>query len=392
MEPILKEWEDFARTIEPPALTMDNEALRDHARQMLSSFALDLEATQTDAKSEAKSKGLAKRHSAATAAEIHAESRLLSGYTVVQLVSEYRALRSSVLRLWDLECGERHGIQTADVARFNEAIDQALTESVSRYEIMIQESRNMFLAILAHDLRNPLGTMMTGSRYIMEGDDVASHYAIAATRLFNSARRMNKLVTDLIDFTRTHLGPGIPIESSNQDLVTVIEEVLGELKTAHPEITIAADFPPRLEVVHDKSRIAQVLSNLLGNAIQYGEAGAAVTLSLRTKEDKVIITINNHGPVISPDKLSAIFDPLVRIAAATASPNERSSLGIGLFISREIIQAHGGQILVESNGHDGTTFTICLPANRGIPTLASAAALPSASGILPVADGHGVPG
>ena len=100
MEAILQEWENFARTIEPPALTMNDEELRDHARVMLLAFADDLAAYQSDHERIAKSKGLGKRDDGETAAEAHAQARLLSGFTVVQLVSEYRALRSSVLALW----------------------------------------------------------------------------------------------------------------------------------------------------------------------------------------------------------------------------------------------------------------------------------------------------
>lgn len=111
MESILQEWEDFARTIEPPALTMDDEELRDHARLMLLAFSADLAAPQSDEERAAKSRGQGKRDDDESAAEAHAEARLLSGYTVVQLVSEYRALRSSVLAL----CGKRRGVAGASI-------------------------------------------------------------------------------------------------------------------------------------------------------------------------------------------------------------------------------------------------------------------------------------
>jgi hypothetical protein len=140
IEPILQAWEDFARTIEPPALTMNDTELRDHARQMLHAFAADLNTSQSDHERAAKSKGLGKRGDGDTAAETHAEARLLSGYTVVQLVSEYRALRSSVLTLWAADIGISRTTHMADVTRFNEAVDQALAESVARYDFMVQQS------------------------------------------------------------------------------------------------------------------------------------------------------------------------------------------------------------------------------------------------------------
>jgi len=362
IDPILQAWEDFARTIEPPALTMDDTALRNHAHQMLLTMAHDLSTPQSDEERAARSKGLGQRDRTDSAAEVHAEARLLSGYTVVQLVSEYRALRSSVLTLWSAHCTPEHPIDIADIMRFNEAIDQALAESVARYESMVKRSQNMFLAILGHDLRNPLGTVVTGSNFIMEATDIAPKYVLVATRMFNSAKRMSKLVCDLIDFTRTHLGPGIPIRVNLCNLVKVCDDVVNELRTFHPEMQIELDAPSSLQVVCDGNRVAQVLSNLAGNAIQYGDTDVPVRIAMTHNCDDIVITINNHGPVIKPDKLRCIFDPLVRIAeGAREGALNQTSLGIGLYISREIIHAHGGRIEVASNPDSGTTFTITMP-------------------------------
>jgi signal transduction histidine kinase len=365
MEQILQAWEDFARTIEPPALTMDDTELRDHARLMLLAFADDLRTPQSDQERAAKSKGLGKRGEDDTAAETHAEARLLSGYTVVQLVSEYRALRSSVLTLWAADIGHEQTTHLADVARFNEAVDQALAESVARYEHMVKQSQNMFLAILGHDLRNPLGTVVTGSSFLMQAVDIPPKYVLVATRMFNSAKRMSKLINDLIDFTRTHLGPGIPIRVKQGSIVAVCEEVVNELRTFHPEQQIDLQVPPQLDAIFDEARVAQVLSNLAGNAIQYGSADVPVTVRVTGSECDVVIVVNNRGPVIAPDKLASIFDPMVRIAAnisnAAGDYTERTSLGIGLYISREIVHAHGGRIALASTASEGTTFTVTMP-------------------------------
>lgn len=373
IEPILQAWEDFARTIEPPALTMDDTELRDHARQMLQAFAADLETSQSDQEQAAKSKGLGKRGAADTAAETHAEARLLSGYTVVQLVSEYRALRSSVLVLWAAEVGDMQVAHMADVTRFNEAVDQALAESVARYERMVKQSQNMFLAILGHDLRNPLGTVVTGSSFLMQAVDIPPKYILVATRMFNSAKRMSKLINDLIDFTRTHLGPGIPIRVKQASIVTICNDVVDELRTYHPETTINFQGPQKLDAIFDESRIAQVLSNLIGNAIQHGDREMPITVKLTNCGDDIKVEVNNRGKSIDDDKISAIFDPMVRIAARVNGVEsndsiEQTSLGIGLYISREIVHAHGGRIDVASNEDDGTTFTVTmrrLPAGFG---------------------------
>jgi signal transduction histidine kinase len=365
MEPIMQAWEDFARTIEPPALTMDDTALRDHAQQMLQVFAADLDTPQTASERSAKAQGRAAPAEADTAAEVHAEARLQSGYTVVQLVSEYRALRTSVLTLWTANHPDNHADDMADVTRFNEAVDQALAESVARYETMVKRSQNMFLAILGHDLRNPLGTVVTGSNFIMEAVDIPPRYILVATRIFNSAKRMNKLVCDLIDFTRTHLGPGIPIRPREGNLVKVCEEVVNELRTSHPEMQIDLHAPAMLEAHFDEQRIAQMLSNLVGNAIQYGASDFPVTIRMTPGTGDIGVAINNRGAPIPADALAGIFDPLVRIAGTVPmAASERTSLGIGLFISREIVHAHGGRIEVTSDTVSGTTFNVTLPRRQ----------------------------
>lgn len=366
LEPILQAWEDFARTIEPPALTMDDAELRDHAMQMLQAFANDLAQPQSDNERSARSRGLGKRGRADTAAEAHAEARLISGYSVVQLVSEYRALRSSVLTLWAVDAATGRSTDLEDVNRFNEAVDQALAESVARYQSMVKQSQNMFLAILGHDLRNPLGTIVTGASVVMQAHDIPPKYVLVATRMFNSAKRMSRLINDLIDFTRTHLGPGIPIKARDGDLLKLCEEVVEELRTFHPEKQFDFHAPDQLEAVFDDSRIAQVMSNLIGNALQYGEPESPVKVRLTDGDDAVVVAINNRGPLIPPDKLAGIFDPLVRIASSLNTDyTERTSLGIGLFISREIVQAHGGQLTVSSTAQEGTTFTLALPRRHG---------------------------
>jgi signal transduction histidine kinase len=341
---------------------MDDAELRDHARQMLLAFAADLDVPQSDKERTAKSKGLGTREHQDTAAEIHAEARLLSGYTVVQLVSEYRALRSSVLALWSDEMKGDHATNMAEMTRFNEAIDQALAESVARYAHLVKQSQNMFLAILGHDLRNPLGTLVTGASFIMQAIDIPPKYVLVATRMFSSAKRMSKLINDLIDFTRTHLGPGIPISGRQGDLVAVCHQVVDELRTFHPERLIDLKVPSKLDAIFDDSRIAQMLSNLIGNAIQYGSEDAPVTIGVTNSDDDIFIAINNRGPTIPADKVSSVFDPMVRFAAGDHTDNtERSSLGLGLFIAREIVHAHRGQVSVASNAEDGTTFTVTIP-------------------------------
>jgi signal transduction histidine kinase len=356
MEPILQAWEDFARTIEPSALTMDDTELRDHAKLMLTVIAADLKTPQTALEQSEKSKGNGPRDKQDTSAETHA------GYSVEQLVSEYRALRSSVLHLWTSQASGVQATAMEDMTRFNEAIDQALAESVARYAYLVKQSENMFLAILGHDLRNPLGTVITGATFIMRANDVPSKYVLAATRIFNSGQRMSKLIADLIDFTRSHLGAGIPIKPKKMNLAQICMNVVDELRTSHPERIIDFDSIVREDLFGDDDRLAQVFSNLIGNALQYGARNEPIVMRLSSTEQEVRVTVNNKGPAISPKKIGSVFEPLVRLAATDSLDEQHeTSLGIGMYIAREIVSAHHGGISVESNELEGTTFCVTLP-------------------------------
>lgn len=362
LEPILQAWEDFARTIEPPAFTMDDVALRNHASHMLRVIAADLAQPQTSHEQSEKSKGKGPKESRDTAAETHAAARLLSGYTIEQLVSEYRALRASVLKQWAASPRGSLSTDDEDMMRFNESIDQALAESVARYARMVKQSQNMFLAILGHDLRNPLATMVTGASFIMQAPDIANKYSVAATRMFNSGKRMNTLIEDLIDFTRSHLGAGFPIKPRQNDLAAICTLVVEELRSTHPAREIKFDAHGDMGAMIDEDRMSQVLSNLIGNALQYGTENEPVIVSLESTQDNIVVTVNNKGAMIDPQHLAAIFEPMVRLAEHdTVDYTRTTSLGLGLFIAREIVHAHGGSITVESVPGAGTTFTVSLP-------------------------------
>ncbi|SFU74306.1 sensor histidine kinase [Pseudoduganella namucuonensis] len=361
LEPILMEWESFARTIEPPALTMDDDALRDHAREMLLTVAHDLRQSQTEEQQSLKAQGQGGTKRGPTAAETHAEARLLSGYTVEQLVSEYRALRASVLRLWT-DATERAPSDLHECTRFNEAIDQALAESVARYARMVKQSQNMFLAILGHDLRNPLGAIISGASFMMGASDLSPKYMLVSTRMYTSGQRMSKLINDLIDFTRTHQGTGIPVRLSGGNFMEVCRNVVAELQISHPDRAIELTGPGAIELLFDNGRMAQVMSNLIGNALQYGAADAPVGVVVQRDAAHVRIAIHNNGPILEPGQLIRVFEPFMRFAATEPGQEIHSTnLGIGLYIAREIVHAHGGMIAVESIAGEGTTFTISLP-------------------------------
>ena len=345
---------------------MDSKALRNHASLMLAAIADDLEKTQAEEQEIAKSEGRAPSHPDDTAAETHAIARLLSGFSVEQLASEYRALRSSVLRLWAKEWKEGYETNVDDITRFNEAIDQALAESLARYTELLDQSRNLFLAILGHDLRNPLGATIHGAQIMLLAEDIDDRHRKIAARIYNSGQRMSKLVADLLDYTRTHLGSGLPLEISSANLGDIAQRVIDEISTSHPDKVITLKTSGELNGEWDKERIAQAISNLLGNAVQHGATGEAIKVEISASRGEVHVAINNKGPLIPEEKLHTIFDPLVRLVAnggegGGEGSGQGGSMGLGLYIVREVASAHGGSVTASSSTAEGTTFTIRLP-------------------------------
>jgi signal transduction histidine kinase len=361
MESIVQAWEDFARTIEPPALTMDRTSLRDHASAMLRVIAKDLTAGQSALEQSEKSKGHGLRDNDDTAAESHADARLLSGYTIEQIVSEFRALRASVLRLWSNSAEKRQDVDPRDIIRFNEAIDQALAESVGRYARAVKKSQNLFLSVLGHDLHDPLNDSIMGASLIMSTTYIGKHNELA-TQIFNRGQRMLKQVNNLLDFTRTQLGSNLPIKVNKTDIANICLGAVEELRKKYPERTIEFSATGNREGFWDGARIAQVFSNLVGNALQHGAQAEPVTVHLDCGSDEIVARIKNKGAPIDRERMQSIFEPLVRFTEKDSMGHaNETSLGIGLYITREIVQAHKGVIHVDSSNGEGTTFTVRLP-------------------------------
>ena len=363
-EPILAEWEAFARTCTPASAPMDITALRDHANEMLTVIAADLRTPQTRGEQSDKSMGNAPDDGSAlpTAAEEHGAGRAESGFTMEQMVSEYRALRASVIRLWIRAQGEITPENVEELTRFNEAIDQALAESVSRYTEELDHSKEMFLAILGHDLRTPLGVVFTSARFMLETEELDEPHLTLTKRISNSATRMVHLVGDLLDFTRSRLGGGIPVTRAPMNMGKVVHDVVDEMSAAHPERVIRVDARGELLGDWDCPRISQALSNLLGNALEHGSTGTDVTVEVSDDDDEVTIAIHNQGPPIPADRLNGIFNPMKpREPEGKAPAGPTGNLGLGLYIADRIVHAHNGIISVDSSQERGTTFTVHLP-------------------------------
>jgi signal transduction histidine kinase len=359
MQVIIAEWETFAATLLPAAAGMTPLALRDHAQEILQAVARDLNRPQTRREQSEKSKGRSPTVPGAqeTAAQTHAVLRARSGFDIKQLVAEYRALRASVLRLW-LDAIPLEPTAVEDVIRFNEAIDEAIAESVAHFDAQMEQSRNLLLGMLGHDMRNPLNNILMTAQYLAAlnaGDEVS----VAASRLIRSGASMQTLLDDLVDYNRMNLGLGLNVEPHDVDLAVPVADELEQLQGAHPDRHIDLTATGDLRGRWDGRRLQQLLRNLVVNAIRHGAPDSPVRVTLRGAESEVTLEVMNSGPPMDEAVFRQLADPLWR-GVAPGRGETSEGLGLGLFIVREIARAHGGEVAVRSA--DGqTAFELCLP-------------------------------
>jgi len=350
---IIDQFEAFAQTLTPAAAAMTPVELRDHAHELLTAIVADMGDAQTADEQARKSHGLGQNRAMAASGQLHADARIAHRFDAIQVIAEFRALRASVLRLYTNQGGE---VDVQGVERFNEAVDEALTVSMARFSDRVDAYKDQFIGMLSHDLRVPLSAITAGAALLVTGGAVEPHRVGA--RILRSAERMTRLITDLLDFTRTRLGGGIPIVPRPSDLQQICQDVTREIQAAHPDAHVDCTVDGDLRGEWDPDRLTQVVTNLVGNALQHGNHTGA-RLMIRGEPDAVRLTVHNEGRPIPPERQASIFEPLTRYHPT--DEGEATSIGLGLFIARAIVVAHGGTITVSSSEAQGTTFELTLP-------------------------------
>lgn len=251
-------------------------------------------------------------------------------------------------------------VRLAGIVFDHTAPRQAALERDARMRELAETVRfsELFVGVLGHDLRNPLAAITLATEMILtrpQADEVRR----PLSRVLTSAKRMDRLIGQILDFTRARLGPGIPLQPHPAQLAELCKPVLDELRVA------AGISPDRLQLrlegdvtgSWDEDRLAQVVSNLVGNAIKHGRPDRPILISLHgTERDAVALEVHNEG-VIAPSLMPTLFEPFRRGGAGQRS----SGLGLGLFIAREIVEAHGGTLEVRSSEREGTSFIARLP-------------------------------
>lgn len=247
------------------------------------------------------------------------------------------------------------GLVLSEVTRIKEA-EEALTRQAA--------FRERFIGILAHDLRTPMHAIAFSARTLMQQADAPAPWLSTLTRIQRAADRMARMVSDLLDLTRCRHESGIAVTRAPADLEEITRAVLAELEAAHPgrEILLSVTGDVRADL--DADRMAQVVSNLASNALDYGPPGTAVEVDLTGGDDPLTLAVHNFGAPIPAECLATIFEPFRYGPRAPSADSPTGGLGLGLFIVRAIVQAHGGSVSAVSSAEAGTTFTARLPRAR----------------------------
>jgi signal transduction histidine kinase len=330
----------------------------------------DMESLQSLEEQSAKSEGNGVRGGALDRiSALHAHMRLDSGFNLEQAISEYRALRSSILFLWVQSRPPVDDVVLSEVTRFNETIDQAIAEIIRRYADKSERYSDVFLGVLAHEVRNPLNIIEISSQ-VLQAAPLQEEQSRTLERIRRAAATINRLMNDLAILVRSRMRVPLPLTRTNTDLGMICEQTLEEVRASQSNTVIELEKIGDLSGNWDRGRLGQVVFNLVMNAVIHA-SGKQIRISAESRGPDVEVRVTNQGTPIPPDLQNSIFDPFVRREVASPGPS-KSGLGLGLFIVREIVTAHDGVVEVASTESEGTTFTIRLPR---VPPVDSGVAL-----------------
>jgi signal transduction histidine kinase len=253
-------------------------------------------------------------------------------------------------------------------------------ELVARVEGSVKAARakaeradfeQQLIGIVSHDLRTPVSAILLGAAGLLRGDALSERQSRSVSRIQSSAERANRMIRDLLDFTQARLAGGIRLERRVTDLHELVQGVLEEVEAAHAgrEFRVSLGGDGRGE--WDPDRLGQVVQNLVTNALKYSPGGTPVRIETHAEDGGVVLSVHNEGAPIPPEWLGRIFQPLQR--ASDEVDKAGRGIGLGLYIVKQVVDAHGGTVSVESTAETGTTFTVRLPRHASTATQAARA-------------------
>ena len=342
---IAKAWEDEVRGDLPALRAMSRPALLDHLAEFLDGLADWIEGKNDEAE-----------RAFHNLVEGHALQRLGYGVGLETLTREYSKIRLVVLR----ELAKGEGFEPDSLLRLHEGMDHAMNEAIHRYAARREEVRERFISILGHDLRDPLSTVKISANMLAANPNLKPDQRLVATRISRASSRMQRMINDVLDFARGHLGDGIPANPTLNDLGDICNAAVDELSAANPQRAIAIETTGELRGAFDKDRVHQAIGNLIGNALHHTQGAIKVVVREEADHRALVTDVISHGKRISDELQRRIFDPFSQ--GDVTDP--RHGLGLGLYIVQQIALAHGGTCSVSSDDA-ATTFSIRWPRVPG---------------------------
>lgn len=276
-----------------------------------------------------------------------------------QLVGDYASLRASVVRQWRTKHPSPSPQDLEDLVRFNEAMDRSLAELTATFAPAESQPHALFLGVLNHELRTSVASILMSAQVLTHRSAPGSPEAKAAQRILRSCEQVRQTLDALSDFTKVRLGAQLEIDRVRDDMGVLCRQAVDAFARVDPERKIRLASDGDLSGDWDKARIREAVGGLIGNAARFASRGSPVTVAVKgDSADEVTITVHGDGTPIDVEILQTIFDPVARVESENAT---YAGLGLGLFIVRKVVDAHGGNVTVEAAPESGTTFTVVLP-------------------------------
>jgi signal transduction histidine kinase len=299
------------------------------------------------------------------AAKAHVRHRFEQQFSLEDLLRELAHIRVAIINLAAQEDVKLAGSEAQLV---HSAIDEVMNTAACAMAEMTSadlrrdvELRELFVAVLGHDLRTPITTIHLTMADLLKREDVPASLTRPHQRIARAADRMQRMVAELLDMTRIRVHEGMPIAPEPIALQSICEQMVEELGLKYADRTIVFNAFGNSQGQWDPVRMAQVVSNIIGNALGHSPPDTPVNVELRSEDDRVVLQVNNKGTPISPEEIAIVFKPFRYGTQDPPTTNRSEGLGLGLYIAKEIVKAHGGTIELTSNKHEGTTVTITLP-------------------------------
>jgi signal transduction histidine kinase len=375
-EHILQEWDAFARSM-PGSEHLSKSHLRSHGPALLKAIAADMSLDQGEVAQAEKSRGHGIPGPLDHIAEVHSMMRFEQGFEFGQLMSEYRALRATIFRLWEQHQGSPSQ-DSVDIIRLNEAIDQVLAEAVNKHIKITSEYRDRFTSMLGHDLRTPIAAITLSVELLMRSGRLGQKYVKVLARILTSTQRLQRLTSAFLDLSRARFGPGIRVSPTPVNLGDVCLEALMEVEAFRPNTSLTFGQSGDLHGTWDRIRLVQAIFNLVTNAMKHGGSQSPISVHALSTGASVEVSVHNDGSPITDRVIRRIFNQFV-CDAGTDLRKFNGGVGLGLYLVNAIVRGHGGEVSVVSALGEGTTFTVRLPRHASGSKVSNEQAAPAAT-------------